>query len=213
MGFADAMASVPFIIFALGVLAFFGSSPLLFVFLVGVASWERYARLTRGLVLSANQDGYAEQAGFAAPGCEDDGARRSDEQTQTRGHARDRGPVSRDGAAWWKFRCSAAANVWINDAIGIRAPSSRGVPLIPRWLFQGRRIGLQSLRCFGFSAIPERRWGILVILTAVVGTNRKLMRGRVPAGSKLPRRPCAHPSRASGRNRDSVNSPWVSSTA
>ena len=62
MGFADAMASVPFIIFALGVLAFFGSSPLLFVFLVGVASWERYARLTRGLVLSANQDGYAEAA-------------------------------------------------------------------------------------------------------------------------------------------------------
>ncbi|RUV79078.1 ABC transporter permease [Mesorhizobium sp. M5C.F.Ca.IN.020.14.1.1] len=62
MGFADAMASVPFIIIALGVLAFFGSSPLLFVFLVGVASWERYARLTRGLVLSANQEGYAEAA-------------------------------------------------------------------------------------------------------------------------------------------------------
>ena len=62
MGFADAMASVPFIIIALGVLAFFGSSPLLFVFLVGVANWERYARLTRGLVLSANQDGYAEAA-------------------------------------------------------------------------------------------------------------------------------------------------------
>lgn len=62
MGFADAMASVPFIIFALGVLAFFGSSPLLFVFLVGVASWERYARLTRGLVLGANQEGYAEAA-------------------------------------------------------------------------------------------------------------------------------------------------------
>lgn len=62
MGFADAMASVPFIIVALGVLAFFGSSPLLFVFLVGIASWERYARLTRGLVLSANQEGYAEAA-------------------------------------------------------------------------------------------------------------------------------------------------------
>ncbi|RWH46356.1 MAG: ABC transporter permease [Mesorhizobium sp.] len=62
MGFADAMASVPFIIVALGVLAFFGSSPLLFVFLVGVASWERYARLTRGLVLGANQEGYAEAA-------------------------------------------------------------------------------------------------------------------------------------------------------
>jgi len=62
MGFADAKASIPFIIIALGVLAFFGSSPLLFVFLVGVASFERYARLTRGLVLSANQEGYAEAA-------------------------------------------------------------------------------------------------------------------------------------------------------
>ena len=62
MGFADAMASVPFIIIALGVLAMFGSSPLLFVFLVGFASWERYARLTRGLVLSANEEGYAEAA-------------------------------------------------------------------------------------------------------------------------------------------------------
>lgn len=62
MGFADATASIPFIIIALGVLAFFGSSPLLFVFLVGIANWERYARLTRGLVLSANEDGYAEAA-------------------------------------------------------------------------------------------------------------------------------------------------------
>jgi peptide/nickel transport system permease protein len=62
MGFADAMSSVPFIIIALGTLAFFGSSPILFVFLVGIASWERYARLTRGLVLSANMEGYAEAA-------------------------------------------------------------------------------------------------------------------------------------------------------
>lgn len=62
MGFADAMSSVPFMIIALGTLAFFGSSPILFVFLVGIASWERYARLTRGLVISANQEGYAEAA-------------------------------------------------------------------------------------------------------------------------------------------------------
>lgn len=62
MGFADAMASVPFIIVALGTLAFFGSSPILFVFLVGIASWERYARLTRGLVIGANAEGYAEAA-------------------------------------------------------------------------------------------------------------------------------------------------------
>jgi peptide/nickel transport system permease protein len=62
MGFADAMASVPFIVIALGVLALLGSSPVLFVFLVGFASWERYARLTRGLVLSAKEEGYAEAA-------------------------------------------------------------------------------------------------------------------------------------------------------
>ncbi|UXS34580.1 ABC transporter permease [Agrobacterium tumefaciens] len=62
MGFADAMASVPFIVIALGVLALLGSSPILFVFLVGFASWERYARLTRGLVLSAKEEGYAEAA-------------------------------------------------------------------------------------------------------------------------------------------------------
>lgn len=62
MGFSDAMASVPFIVIALGVLALFGSSPLLFVTLVGFASWERYARLTRGLVISAKEEGYAEAA-------------------------------------------------------------------------------------------------------------------------------------------------------
>lgn len=62
MGFADSMASVPFIIVALGVLAMFGSSPLLFVFLVGFQNWERYARLTRGLVISAREEGYAEAA-------------------------------------------------------------------------------------------------------------------------------------------------------
>lgn len=60
--FADAMASVPFIVIALGVLALLGSSPILFIFLVGFASWERYARLTRGLVLSAKEEGYAEAA-------------------------------------------------------------------------------------------------------------------------------------------------------
>lgn len=62
MSIADAMASVPFIIIALGVLAVFGSSPLLFVFLVGVFNWWRYTRLTRALVISANEEGYAEAA-------------------------------------------------------------------------------------------------------------------------------------------------------
>lgn len=34
----------------------------MFVFLAGIYNWWRYARLTRGLVLSANEDGYAEAA-------------------------------------------------------------------------------------------------------------------------------------------------------
>lgn len=68
MGFADAMAAIPFIILALAVLAFFGASPLLFIILVGLASWERYARLTRGLVLDAQTNGYAEAAHILGAG-------------------------------------------------------------------------------------------------------------------------------------------------
>lgn len=68
MGFADAMAAIPFIIFALAVLAFFGASPLLFIILVGLASWERYARLARGLVLDAQTNGYAEAARILGAG-------------------------------------------------------------------------------------------------------------------------------------------------
>jgi peptide/nickel transport system permease protein len=62
MGFIDAKASVPFIVIALGVLAFFGSGLALFVCLIGIAAVESYARLTRGLVLAANQEGFAEAA-------------------------------------------------------------------------------------------------------------------------------------------------------
>src|SRR5262249_21248678 len=45
----DFQASVPFLIIALAVLAFFGNSLLLFVVLMGLNSWERYARIARGL--------------------------------------------------------------------------------------------------------------------------------------------------------------------
>lgn len=55
----DFQASVPFLIIALAVLAFFGNSLLLFVVLMGLNSWERYARIARGLTLSANEQGYA----------------------------------------------------------------------------------------------------------------------------------------------------------
>lgn len=55
----DFQASMPFMIIALAVLAFFGNSLPLFIGLMGFHSWERYARITRGLTLAANEQGYA----------------------------------------------------------------------------------------------------------------------------------------------------------
>jgi peptide/nickel transport system permease protein len=52
MMFVDVQASVPYIIVALSVLAFFGNDIVLFVILLGLEGWERYARLARGLVLA-----------------------------------------------------------------------------------------------------------------------------------------------------------------
>jgi len=49
----DFHASVPFLIVALAVLAFFGNSLVLFVCLMGLNSWERYARIARGLTIAA----------------------------------------------------------------------------------------------------------------------------------------------------------------
>lgn len=54
----DFQASMPFLILALAVLAFFGNSLPLFVALLGLHGWERYARITRALTLSANSQGY-----------------------------------------------------------------------------------------------------------------------------------------------------------
>lgn len=55
----DFQASMPFLIIALAVLAFFGNSLLLFIGLMGFHGWERYARISRGLAISANEQGYA----------------------------------------------------------------------------------------------------------------------------------------------------------
>ncbi len=55
----DFQASVPFMIVALAVLAFFGNTLLLFICLMGFHGWERTARITRGLTISANENGYA----------------------------------------------------------------------------------------------------------------------------------------------------------
>ncbi|MXQ10744.1 ABC transporter permease [Microvirga makkahensis] len=56
---ADFQAALPFMILALSVLAFFGSSLTLLVFLMGFYGWERYARIARGLAISAGAQGYA----------------------------------------------------------------------------------------------------------------------------------------------------------
>jgi peptide/nickel transport system permease protein len=55
----DFSASIPFLILALAVLAFFGNSILLFVCLLGLHAWERYARIARGLAIAAGSQGYA----------------------------------------------------------------------------------------------------------------------------------------------------------
>lgn len=55
MMFVDVQATMPFIIFALAVLAFAGGSFWVLVIVVGIDGWERYARLARGMVLSVNQ--------------------------------------------------------------------------------------------------------------------------------------------------------------
>ncbi|MCG8597554.1 MAG: ABC transporter permease [Kiloniellales bacterium] len=54
----DSQAALPFMIVALMVIAFFGSSLTLFIVIVGIYGWERYARLARGMALSALERGY-----------------------------------------------------------------------------------------------------------------------------------------------------------
>ncbi|PWL17676.1 peptide ABC transporter permease [Falsochrobactrum shanghaiense] len=56
---ADFQAALPFMILALSVLAFFGNSMPLLVGLMGFYGWERYARIARGLAISASAQGYA----------------------------------------------------------------------------------------------------------------------------------------------------------
>ncbi len=55
----DFQASMPFMIIALAVLAFFGNTLTLFIALMGFYGWERSARIARGLTIAANEQGYA----------------------------------------------------------------------------------------------------------------------------------------------------------
>ena len=59
MMLVDFQASLPFILIALTLLAFFGNSLTLFIILMGLFGWETYARLARGVVLSAKSQPYA----------------------------------------------------------------------------------------------------------------------------------------------------------
>lgn len=59
MAMADFQAALPFMIMSLSVLAFFGTSMVLLVCLMGFYGWERYARIARGLAISASAQGYA----------------------------------------------------------------------------------------------------------------------------------------------------------
>ncbi len=56
---ADFQAALPFLIMSLAVLAFFGSSMVLLVCLMGFYGWERYARIARGLAIAAGAQGFA----------------------------------------------------------------------------------------------------------------------------------------------------------
>jgi peptide/nickel transport system permease protein len=59
LALVDFSASIPFLILALAMLAFFGNSLVLFVCLLGLHAWERYARIARGLAISGSSQGYA----------------------------------------------------------------------------------------------------------------------------------------------------------
>lgn len=66
MFLVDAQLALPFIVMALIAIAIFGTDLIVLILVVGVAGWEGYARLTRGMVLSAREQQYvlsAEAAG------------------------------------------------------------------------------------------------------------------------------------------------------
>ncbi len=58
MMLVDVQVSLPFIIFALAILAFVGNSLWILMIVVGIDGWERYARLARSMVLGANGQDY-----------------------------------------------------------------------------------------------------------------------------------------------------------
>ncbi|WP_372056649.1 ABC transporter permease [Tistrella mobilis] len=62
MMLVDVQAALPSLILALAVIAFLGNDLVLFVILVGLDGWERYARLSRNLVLATGSAGWVRAA-------------------------------------------------------------------------------------------------------------------------------------------------------
>ncbi|MBX5101248.1 ABC transporter permease [Rhizobium lentis] len=60
--FVDMQAAMPFMIVALLLIAVFGNSVLLFVFLLGLYGWERHARVVRAAALTARNHLYVTAA-------------------------------------------------------------------------------------------------------------------------------------------------------
>jgi peptide/nickel transport system permease protein len=58
VGAIDAQASLPFIIVTLTITAFFGSSLPLFLIILGLYGWERFARLSRAMTQASRGRGY-----------------------------------------------------------------------------------------------------------------------------------------------------------
>jgi peptide/nickel transport system permease protein len=58
VGAVDAQASIPFIIVTLTLTAFFGTNLLLFLLVLSIFGWERFARLSRAMTLAAKGRGY-----------------------------------------------------------------------------------------------------------------------------------------------------------
>src|SRR5690606_2553014 len=58
MFLVDAQLALPFIVMALIAIAIFGTDLIVLILVVGVAGWVGYARLTRGMDLSAREHQY-----------------------------------------------------------------------------------------------------------------------------------------------------------
>jgi len=58
VGAVDTQASIPFIIVTLTITAFFGTNLLLFLLILSIFGWERFARLARAMTLAAKGRGY-----------------------------------------------------------------------------------------------------------------------------------------------------------